>query len=98
MLEQKSFQRDKVVRCLDANKHNHETTSYYLILKKLERESSLSMETDERIFPVKYLLACSLYELKQNDNIDIFYQLLTEQKALMIAKRKKTNGTSKPSR
>ena len=56
------------------------------------------METDERIFPVKYLLACSLYELKQNDNIDIFYQLLTEQKALMIAKRKKTNGTSKPSR
>ena len=56
------------------------------------------METDERIFPVKYLLACSLYELKQNDNIDIFYQLLTEQKALMIAKRKKTNGTSKPTR
>lgn len=37
-LESKGFARDKVVRFLDANKHNHETTCYYLILKKLERE------------------------------------------------------------
>ena len=26
------------MRCLDANKHNHETTCYYLMLGKLQRE------------------------------------------------------------
>ena len=41
MLEGKAFSRDKVTRCLDANMHNHETTSYYLILKKLEREGEI---------------------------------------------------------
>ena len=40
-LELKGFQRDKVVRYLDANKHNHETTFYYLILKKLEKEGKI---------------------------------------------------------
>ena len=40
-LEEKGFQRDKVVRYLDANKHNHETTCYYLILKKLEKEGKI---------------------------------------------------------
>ena len=40
-LEEKGFQRDKVVRFLDANKHNHETTCYYLILKKLERAGKI---------------------------------------------------------
>lgn len=40
-LEQRGFQRDKVVRYLDANKHNHETTCYYLILKKLEKEGHI---------------------------------------------------------
>jgi len=40
-LESKGFLRDKVVRYLDANKHNHETTCYYLILKKLEREGHI---------------------------------------------------------
>ena len=40
-LEQKGFLREKVVRYLDANKHNHETTCYYLILKKLEREGQI---------------------------------------------------------
>lgn len=40
-LETKGFMRDKVVRYLDANKHNHETTCYYLILKKLERRGEI---------------------------------------------------------
>lgn len=30
-----------MVRFLDANKHNHETTCYYLILKKLERSGKI---------------------------------------------------------
>lgn len=40
-LEQKGFERDKIVRYLDANKHNHDTTCYYLILKKMEREGEI---------------------------------------------------------
>lgn len=41
MLEEKGFSRDYAVRCLDANKHNHVTTCYYLILKRLEREGTI---------------------------------------------------------
>jgi hypothetical protein len=40
-LERKGFERDRVVRFLDANKHNHETTCYFLILKKMEREGKI---------------------------------------------------------
>ena len=40
-LEEKGFERDKIVRYLDANNHNHETTCYFLILKKLEREGKI---------------------------------------------------------
>jgi 5'-AMP-activated protein kinase catalytic alpha subunit len=41
MLEQKGFQREYAIRCLDANKHNHVTTCYYLLLKRLEREGKI---------------------------------------------------------
>ena len=41
MLEQKGFQKEYAVRCLDANKHNHATTCYYLLLKKLERDGKI---------------------------------------------------------
>jgi len=30
------YKKDYVVRCLNANKHNHITTSYYLLLKKYQ--------------------------------------------------------------
>ena len=45
MLEQKGFERNKIVQNLDANKHNHGTTCYYLILKKLEREGKIEKLT-----------------------------------------------------
>jgi hypothetical protein len=41
LLEHQGFQRDRAVRCLDANMHNHETTSYYLLLKRLERQGQI---------------------------------------------------------
>jgi hypothetical protein len=31
-----NFKRDYVIKCINANKHNHATTSYYLLLKKAE--------------------------------------------------------------
>lgn len=40
-LERKGFPRDQVVRYLDANRHNHSTTCYYLILNKRERDGQI---------------------------------------------------------
>jgi 5'-AMP-activated protein kinase catalytic alpha subunit len=41
MLDEKGFQREYAIRCLDANKHNHATTCYYLLLKKMERDGKI---------------------------------------------------------
>ena len=38
------------------------------------------MESADREFPVRFLLAAVLYELKQNESLQMFYQLLQEQK------------------
>lgn len=43
MLEAKGFQRDYAIRCLDANKHNHVTTCYYLLLKRMEKEGKIEV-------------------------------------------------------
>lgn len=64
------------------------------LLVKLERQTSLSLENDERIFPVKFLLACSLYEMKQPENLEILYQLLSEQKQ-KISTLRRSNGTAR---
>jgi len=32
------FEREHTIRCLDANKHNHHTTCYYLMLAKMQRK------------------------------------------------------------
>ena len=41
ILEEKGFQKEYAIRCLDANKHNHVTTCYYLLLKKHEKEGKI---------------------------------------------------------
>ncbi|CDW82045.1 protein kinase domain containing protein [Stylonychia lemnae] len=41
LLEEKGFQREYAIRCLDANKHNHATTCYYLLLKKMEKDGKI---------------------------------------------------------
>jgi len=38
---QMGFKEEYVSRCLDANKHNHATTCYYLLLAKMMREGKL---------------------------------------------------------
>jgi hypothetical protein len=40
-LGQYNIKKDTAIRCLNANKHNHVTTTYYLHLKKLERGGEL---------------------------------------------------------
>ena len=51
------------------------------LLGEYERQDSLSLESDEREFPVKFLLATSLYELKQNDSLQIFYEIIADMKS-----------------
>lgn len=41
ILEAKGFQKENAIRCLDANKHNHVTTCYYLLLKRFEKEGKI---------------------------------------------------------
>ena len=36
------FDREHTIRCLDANKHNHHTTCYYLMLSKLQAQGKIS--------------------------------------------------------
>jgi len=43
-LEGKGFSRDHAIRCLDANKHNHVTTCYYLLLKKMQIDGLIKEE------------------------------------------------------
>ena len=43
-----NFKREYVIKCINANKHNHATTSYYLLLKKAEK----SGEVDDKQFQI----------------------------------------------
>lgn len=36
MLHQYNFKKDYAIKCINANKHNHVTTSYYLLLKRYD--------------------------------------------------------------
>lgn len=44
MMKQFGFEPEYVQKCLDANKHNHVTTTYYLFLKRLKKEGKLKCE------------------------------------------------------
>jgi 5'-AMP-activated protein kinase catalytic alpha subunit len=37
-----NFKKDYAVKCINANKHNHVTTSYYLLLKRYEQLGEVS--------------------------------------------------------
>lgn len=36
-----NFKREYVIKCINSNKHNHATTSYYLLLKKAEKQNEI---------------------------------------------------------
>lgn len=41
MMKQFGFEAEYIEKCLDANKHNHVTTTYYLYHKRLKKEGKL---------------------------------------------------------
>ena len=44
MMKEYGFESEYTQQCLDANKHNHATTTYYLFLKRLKKEGKLQCE------------------------------------------------------
>ena len=42
MLNEYNFKKDYVIKCINANKHNHVTTSYYLLLKRFEQAGEIT--------------------------------------------------------
>ena len=50
------YKKDYVVRCLNANKHNHITTSYYLLLKKYQGIENWIDNQDFRYYDEKAVL------------------------------------------
>jgi 5'-AMP-activated protein kinase, catalytic alpha subunit len=44
MMSQFGFEPEYTEKCLDANKHNIVTTTYYLFLKRLKKEGKLKCE------------------------------------------------------
>ena len=67
MLDTKGFQKEYAVRCLDANKHNHVTTCYYLLLKRLERDGKI--ETSKYYQSAQTLYPKSLMASKDSSSL-----------------------------
>jgi 5'-AMP-activated protein kinase catalytic alpha subunit len=53
-MEKYDFESDHTVRCLEANKHNHVTTTYYLLLKKHLREGGTSIADFDNYLPENF--------------------------------------------
>lgn len=49
------YKMDYVVRCLNANKHNHITTSYYLLLKRFIDRGEIN-QADFKVFDDKAII------------------------------------------
>lgn len=47
MMKQFGFEAEYIEKCLDANKHNHVTTTYYLYHKRLKKEGKLQWEYEK---------------------------------------------------
>ena len=72
MLEEKGFQKEYAIRCLDANKHNHATTCYYLLLKRLEREGKIETskyyQSAHTLYPKSLMASKESNALKEDLN------------------------------
>jgi len=63
LLVEYNFKKDYAVKCINANKHNHVTTSYYLLLKRYEQLGEVS-EKDFEFYDDKKINALALEEKK----------------------------------
>jgi 5'-AMP-activated protein kinase catalytic alpha subunit len=73
LLVEYNFKKDYAVKCIHANKHNHVTTSYYLLLKRYEQLGEVS-EKDFEYFDDKKINA-----LAQQEKMKLTQSQLTPQ-------------------
>ena len=73
LLVEYNFKKDYAVKCINANKHNHVTTSYYLLLKRYEQLGEVS-EKDFEYFDDKKVNA-----LAQQEKLKMTQSQLTPQ-------------------
>ena len=95
MLEEYRFDKNLAEKYIRANKHNHETTTYYLLLKRYEKDNptkkkplqtSLQLETDDQNLtqPPKYPNNLSV---SQRVNPDYLFKNQLNQTLPVTAKR-----------
>lgn len=60
-----NFRKDQAVKCINANKHNHVTTSYYLLLKRYEQLGEINEKQFEYFDDKKIALLTQQEKQKQ---------------------------------
>ena len=73
LLVEYNFKKDYAIKCINANKHNHVTTSYYLLLKRYEQLGEVS-EKDFEYFDDK-----KINQLTQQEKSKLAQSQLTPQ-------------------
>jgi hypothetical protein len=79
MLVEYNFKKDYAVKCINANKHNHVTTSYYLLLKRYEQLGEVQ-EKDFEYFDEKKIAALANTERTKQIQSVAFNQTMPMKK------------------
>lgn len=83
LLVEYNFKKDYAVKCINANKHNHVTTSYYLLLKRYEQLGEIS-DKDFEYFDERKVNALTQQQEKQK--VQLQPQILTLNQTKPIKK------------
>ena len=91
-----NFKKDYAVKCINANKHNHVTTTYYLLLKRKEQLGEVS-EKDFEYYDDKKIQALAIMERPKSstqahaksDNLNLTVPVKKEDLSLLEIKQEK---------
>lgn len=83
MMQEYGFDPEYTEKCLDANKHNHVTTTYYLFLKRLKKEGKLQCEYEA--YRLKKAEVSSRKEMSAESKAE--YEASLRKQKLEMAKR-----------
>ena len=98
LLVEYNFKKDYAVKCINANKHNHVTTSYYLLLKRYEQLGEVS-EKDFEYFDDKKINALAQQEKQKLTQSQLTPQIYSSLNQTMPVKKAEdlTQSLMKPS-
>lgn len=89
-LEQYGFQNDNAQKCLDANKHNHVTTTYYLLLRKFHQSGGQSFADINSDTFDKVLLMPKTHQPKINNYYSVGADAESEKENKRDKRRKRS--------